>query len=216
MISRGKFGSKTWSVDRLFHQQLQQVTQHIHGIVVDLGCGDKRYEALLNSNASQYIGLDKLAHEDDVVADVTKLPLATGSIDTVICFSVLDDIKESSMFLDEVYRVLRPEGILLLSVNQLWRTHDPPDDYYRWTTFGLTYVLEKSHFAVVLINPIGGLWVFISTRTVFWLYETIGCYRLLSPFTTVLGTIGLVFGLMMDKINFLPEDTVTNFAVAKK
>ena len=129
MICRGKFGSKTWSVDRLFHQQLQKVTPYIHGIVVDLGCGDKRYEALLNPNASQYIGVDKLAHEADIVADVTKLPLATGSIDTVICFSVLDDIKESGMFLDEVYRVLRPDGVLLLSVNQLWRTHDPPYDY---------------------------------------------------------------------------------------
>ena len=61
MISRGKFGSKTWSVDRLFHRQLQQMTQYIHGIVVDLGCGDKRFEALFTPNASRYIGLDKLS-----------------------------------------------------------------------------------------------------------------------------------------------------------
>jgi SAM-dependent methyltransferase len=215
-VSRGKFGSMTWLVDRLFLQQLQQATQHVKGIVVDLGCGDKRFEALFAPHSSCYIGLDKVALGADVVADIVNLPLVTGSIDTVICFSVLDDIAETTLFLDEVYRVLRPGGVLLLSVNQTWRTHDPPNDYYRWTKFGLKYVLEKSHFTVSEINPVGGLWAFVSTRMVFWLYETLGCNRLLSPFLIIPGTMGLMLGLMMDKLNFLPGDTITNFTVAKK
>jgi SAM-dependent methyltransferase len=210
----GKFGSKNWLINRLFLQELQQAMHHIQGIVVDLGCGDKPFEALLAPHSS--IGVDKSALTADIVADISTLPLTTGSIDTVICFRVMDDIAETTMFLDEVYRVLRPGGVLLLSVNQTWRTHDPPDDYYRWTKFGLKYVLEKSHFTVGEIKPIGGLWAFVSTRTVFWLYETIGCYRLLSPFTTILGTMGLIVGLILDKLNFIPEDTATNFTVAKK
>jgi len=216
MRGRGKFGSRNWLSDRFFQQQLGQVTQHIQGIVVDLGCGKKPFEALIAACASHYIGLDIQACEADVVADITKLPLATGSIDTVICFQVLDDIAESTMFLDEVYRVLQPGGVLLLSVNQTWRTHDHPHDYYRFTKFGLKYVLEKSHFTVERIDAMGGLWAFVSIRLVFWLDETVGCYRLLSPFTTVLGIMGLMFGLMMDKLNFLPDDAVNNFAVAKK
>jgi SAM-dependent methyltransferase len=160
--------------------------------------------------------LDKVALGADIVADIVNLPPVTGSIDTVICFSVLDDIAETTLFLDEVYRVLRPGGMLLLSVNQTWRTHDPPNDYYRWTKFGLKYVLEKSHFTVSEINPVGGLWAFVSTHRVFWLYETLGCNRPLSPFLIIPGIMGLMLGLMMDKLNFLPEDTITNFTVAKK
>ena len=52
---------------------------------------------------------------------------------------------ESHVFLDEVHRVLRPVAYFLISVNQAWRTHDPPNDYYRFTQFGLKHVLEKSH-----------------------------------------------------------------------
>jgi hypothetical protein len=69
---------------------------------------------------------------------------------------------------------------------------------------------------VLSIDPIGGLWAFMSTRIVFWLDETLDGYRLLSPFITILGTMGLMVGFIMDKLNFIPEDTVTNFAVAKK
>ena len=190
--------------------------QHIRGIVVDCGCGKKPFEALLAPCASHYIGIDIQAPEADVLADITRLPLATASVDTVVCFQVLDDLAESHEFLDEVYRVLRPDGVLLLSVNQAWRTHDPPNDYYRFTQFGLKYVLEKSHLTVVRIDAMGGLWAFISIRLVFWLDENIGCFRVLSPFTTVLGTMGLMMGLIMDRLNFQPEDAVNNFAVAKK
>ena len=54
-----------------FQQQLGQVTQHIQGIVVDLGCGKKPFEALIAPCASHYIGLDNQACEADVVADIT-------------------------------------------------------------------------------------------------------------------------------------------------
>ena len=62
----------------------------------------------------------------------------------------------------------------------------------------------------------GGLWALISIRLVFWLDENIGRFRILSPFVTVLGTMGLMMGLIMDRLNFQPEDAVNNFAVAKK
>ena len=92
MRSRGKFGSRMWLIDRLFHQQFRRVIQYVKGIVVDLGCGEKPFQRLLVPHASRYIGVDMVAGKADIIADITKLPLTTGSADSVLCFQVLDDL----------------------------------------------------------------------------------------------------------------------------
>jgi len=59
-------------------------------------------------------------------------------------------------------------------------------------------VLEKSHLTAVRIDAMGGLWAFISNRLVFWLDENVGRLRILPPFATVLGTMGLMVGFMIE------------------
>jgi SAM-dependent methyltransferase len=48
-------------------------------------------------------------------ADVCALPLATATFDVVLCFEAIEHIADPERALDELRRVLRPEGVLLIS-----------------------------------------------------------------------------------------------------
>jgi SAM-dependent methyltransferase len=56
----------------------------------------------------------------DIVQDFDdprlRLPLGDGEIDAVICTEVLEHLRFATALLDELHRVLRPDGVLLISV----------------------------------------------------------------------------------------------------
>jgi len=54
-------------------------------------------------------------------------------------------------------RVLRPGGKLLLNVPFLYRIHEAPHDYYRYTEFALRRFAEQSGFDLLLLQAIGGV-----------------------------------------------------------
>ena len=53
-------------------------------------------------------------------ADVTKLPFADGSFDVVICSEVLEHIKDNRTAVEELVRVLKPGGDLVVTVPRFW------------------------------------------------------------------------------------------------
>ncbi len=53
-------------------------------------------------------------------ADITELPFENNSFDIVICSEVLEHIPMDNEALNEIMRVLKPEGILAVSVPRFW------------------------------------------------------------------------------------------------
>jgi SAM-dependent methyltransferase len=111
--------------------------------VLDLGCGKGRhsFEALkrgaqvaaldLDHESLQDVGILGAAINEDgnapaeaaldcLRADATRLPFAAGSFDVVIASEVLEHISQDTGVIEEVARVLRPDGILALSVPRRW------------------------------------------------------------------------------------------------
>src|SRR4051794_27999049 len=81
-----------------------------------------------------YIGVDmRQGPGVDCVAEVENLPQETGSIGTVISFNTFEHVRRFWRGLDEIHRVLRPDGVLLLSCPFHFRIHNYPDDYWRFT-----------------------------------------------------------------------------------
>lgn len=116
--------------------------------VLDLACGTGRYTRLAQARGAQVIGLDNSAAMLNVgalplsaLATAEALPLATGSIDGVICALALGHLPSLFAPLAEIGRVLRPGGWALLSDFHpylVWagaqRTFTAPD--------GRTYAVE--------------------------------------------------------------------------
>jgi SAM-dependent methyltransferase len=114
---------------------LERVLQHGPALrVLDVGCGHGLYSldlarrgatligcdldrgALSNAQASsQGLGLDGRA--GFLVADGTELPLPEGEFDLVVCNCVLEHIADDGAALAAMSRVLRPGGMLYLTVD---------------------------------------------------------------------------------------------------
>jgi SAM-dependent methyltransferase len=97
--------------------------------VVDVACGEGYGSALLARGATRVTGIDVSAQAVDharrayaevpnlrfVRASCAALPLAAASADLAVSFETLEHIGEQERFLDELARVLRPDGVLVLS-----------------------------------------------------------------------------------------------------
>ena len=146
-----------WLLYDIGDRFLRKYTAYYKGVIYDLGCGERTYEKFFMQYAMQYIGVDWSQSLNtpriDIVADLNKpLPIETGVADTVVSFSVMEHLCEPQMMLNEAYRILKPEGMMILQVPWQWWIHEAPYDYFRYTPYGLRYLFEKAGFVDIYIE----------------------------------------------------------------
>lgn len=78
-----------------------------------------------------------------VLSDAQALGIRDGSFGVVLCTEVLEHLPEPQRAVDEMFRVLEPGGELLLTTRFLFPIHDAPHDYFRFTKYGLRYLLRR-------------------------------------------------------------------------
>ena len=82
-----------------------------------------------------------------VIGDAQALGIRDASFDVVLCTEVLEHLPEPQRAIDEMFRVLVPGGQLLLTTRFLFPIHDAPHDYFRFTKYGLRYLLRRFEIA---------------------------------------------------------------------
>lgn len=140
------------------------VQKYSAGRLLDAGAGRLAWRPLLEEYCSQYISVDvanSLKGRVDALTDIQCMGIADNSFDTVFCSQVLEHVPEPWRALDEFYRILKPNGVLILSVPHLSHMHNEPNDYYRYTKYGIKHLLERRGFEVVRQEPAGGLLSFL-------------------------------------------------------
>jgi ubiquinone/menaquinone biosynthesis C-methylase UbiE len=97
--------------------------------VLDLACGEGYGSALLARRAAHVLGVDvsrqaidharreyaRLANTEFKVGSCTAIPAADASVDVAISFETLEHITEQEQFLAELARVLKADGVLVIS-----------------------------------------------------------------------------------------------------
>ncbi|MGA9828531.1 MAG: class I SAM-dependent methyltransferase [Rhodanobacteraceae bacterium] len=129
------------------------------GRILDIGCADRWIEQRLPPG-SDYIGLDYLATgkhlygaRPDLFADASRLPFVDASVDTVLILEVIEHLRHPREALEEIARVLRPRGRLLLTMPFLYPIHDAPHDYQRLTVHGLVRDIEATGLHIDALVP---------------------------------------------------------------
>lgn len=97
--------------------------------VVDVACGEGYGSALLARAAAHVTGVDispeaihhaqrvygELGNVRFACASCAQLPLADASVDVAVSFETIEHIAEQAQFLNEMARVLKPDGVLVIS-----------------------------------------------------------------------------------------------------
>lgn len=94
----------------------------------------------------------------DVILDKenNKLPFPDASFDIIVIFDVLEHIKNDREICKEFYRVLTTNGLIVGNVPFMYRFHEEPFDYHRYTPSGLKFIFnEIAGFTEEKIEPIG-------------------------------------------------------------
>lgn len=74
----------------------------------------------------------------DMVADIEDLAaVGDASVEVVICVEVLEHVRHPHQAIAELFRILKPGGLVVGSVPFILGIHDHPIDYFRFTRFGL-------------------------------------------------------------------------------
>lgn len=202
----GIFINPFYFARKALYAAMRELAPNIKGKTLDIGCGVKPYQSLCRS--SSYIGLELDSKENrdkklaDFFYDGKAFPFEKNSFDSAIANQVLEHVFEPEVFLEEIHRVLVPGGLLLVTVPFVWAEHEQPQDYARYTSFGIRYLLEKSGFKIIkqskLCNRIDFIFQIFTSNLLNKIQTNnntlnlLLCAAIISPFTLI-GAILCVF-----------------------
>lgn len=167
--------SHNWLVHRIHDELLARLLkQYASGFLVDIGCGEKPYAVMTLGLVNKHIGVDhaKTQHDFsniDILASAYDTTLPDTTADTILCTAVLEHLERPGEAIREMYRILRPGGYVILSSPLFWHLHEEPRDFYRYTKYGLEYLLTQSGFQVVEIVPLSGFVVTFTQELCYFL-----------------------------------------------
>lgn len=150
----GVFTNPFYFARKGLFDSIKSLSFHISGHTLDVGCGSKPYQNLFKLES--YTGLDfdkdgtNFNPDADYLYDGTHFPFDNEVYDSCVSSQVLEHVFEPGQFLSEINRVLKIDGILLLTVPFVWDEHEQPYDYARYSSFGSKYLLEKHGFEVLI------------------------------------------------------------------
>jgi SAM-dependent methyltransferase len=141
---------------KMLRDAVRESGSQLHGRMLDVGCGTQQYRKFLT--CAQYCGVDwTLASRPPAVADITRIPFLDRTFDSALCTEVLEHLPEPGRCLDEIRRVVKPGGTVFFTVPMTMYTHSEPYDFYRYTEYGLRYLLEKHGFEILKLQRLGGV-----------------------------------------------------------
>lgn len=142
------------------------------GNILEIGCGVGSLISALAGKNRKVIGIDpskpaiKMAKQKIkemnlkgvfiVVGRGEMISFSDDFFDSIICTDVLEHVKEDLSLLIELRRVLKKDGIALISVpalQKLWGKQDDEQHHYRrYSMIELEYLLEKANFKIIFIR----------------------------------------------------------------
>jgi len=137
---------------------LKSSFKYLYGKLLDFVCGFSPYKSYINCDeyirvdiASMYNNFGNLKN-DIIYYDGKTLPFNDEEFDSIFCTEVLEHIPNIDEITSELFRVLKHKGIILISVPFTWDEHEVPNDYRRFTQYGIKLLLEKNGFNIINIQ----------------------------------------------------------------
>jgi SAM-dependent methyltransferase len=200
-----------------------QLAPMLSGKLLDVGCGSKPYQSLFRVDA--YIGLDidsevsRRVGIADHFYSGDKFPFIDSSFDSILCNQVLEHVFNPNEFVSEIVRVLKPGGVLLLTVPFVWDEHEQPYDYARYSSFGLRALLEKQDFHIIHHKKLGADASILFQLTNAYIYKIMQGYPAIIRFvfgTPIMALVNVVGVIARNLLPANPDFFLDHVVLAEK
>lgn len=127
---------------------LREWCRNITGTVLSIGSSSDQDGAGASyrdyfTSADYYYTSEPTAGRGDLVLDVRSMPsLVDASVDAVFCNGVLEHVDDCHAAVGECWRILKLGGTFIVGVPFAQPVHRAPQDFWRFTEFGLRYLLR--------------------------------------------------------------------------
>tara|TARA_B100001057_G_scaffold248965_2_gene249207 strand:+ start:38972 stop:39745 length:774 start_codon:yes stop_codon:yes gene_type:complete len=142
--------------------------KYIKGDVLELGCGEGRGIDIIMKKSKSYTAIDKISVMTEKLSQ--KYPngkfisssfppvsdIKDNSFDTILSFQVIEHIKNDKLFMKEIYRILKPGGIALLSTPNINMTLTRNPWHIREYTSNQLKKLASINFKEIMMKGISG------------------------------------------------------------
>lgn len=99
-------------------------------------------KAYVGCDLRQGIGVDR-------IEDLMRLSLDDGTVGTVLILDTLEHVENCHVAMQEVHRIVKPEGVVAISSVMLFPIHEYPSDYWRFTPEAFRLLLRPFQTALV-------------------------------------------------------------------
>jgi len=143
-------GKSRQMVDLLMRQTTEPTVLVIGGGAIGAGA-----DSLYNTPAIRMVGTDVYASVNtDLVADGHFLPFRDEVFDGVWIQAVLEHVLDPPVVVDEIHRVLKPNGIVYADTPFIQQVHEQAYDFTRFTLSGHRWLFRR--FEEIDSGPVGG------------------------------------------------------------
>lgn len=87
----------------------------------------------------------------DIVGNVCSILLPDESVGTALLLETLEHLAYPQRAVNELYKVLKPDGLLILTTLMCWEEHRCPKDYWRFLPDGVELLLTEACFSNINI-----------------------------------------------------------------
>ena len=202
-VSVRKFRSASVSIFRSHQEEfLRRHGPLLRGTVVEIGADPQYGHEQHLSGAARYVPTN-IEGPCELQVDATAMPFGDGALDAVLCVSVVAHIRRIEAAFEELTRVIRPGGMLLLTVPFCWPVCFE-HDFWRLTDQALIALLGDD-FEIVELDRLGGR---VSTAAAL-LQRPVGRYtRRYAP----MKAFGLAFTALLGRFD-QPDDSPLGYGM---
>ncbi len=136
-------------------QELNPVLKYLKGRVLNAGCGARDISEFLTSNgATEVEACDRRSPiPGAIICDLVSVPRQDEYYDSILCNAVLEHVQFPDETMREFYRLLKPDGSLVVSIPFLQPFHPEPD-FRRYSREGMLELARVHNFEVVELLPV--------------------------------------------------------------
>jgi SAM-dependent methyltransferase/uncharacterized protein YbaR (Trm112 family) len=204
-----------FSINKLLSGYLNH---YLKGDVLEVGAGGNYLKRVYSNKTTSWISSDyDLRSLIDIRCDAQSLPFNDSLFDVVICIDVLEHVENPALMISELARVLKNDGILILSTPFFFYLHEAPYDFYRFSKYGLKSLMNRFGLETLDLKPTAGVistfGIMLTASIVHLLYRI----KILCNFILILNKYFQIFLLPLDRFfNRNGRLSQGHFVIAKK